>query len=593
MQQSPSFRRSLLLGVALAGAFAGQALAQIVAASPSAAAAAHSDASAIAPDQAAAPVPRALSGALSAYLRARFAAEHGAFALAFQDFQTALPGDPADPVVLQQAFLAGVMSGAPGTADLARKLPDNQIAQLVLADLDATAGNWDAAERRFVHLPNQALTQLLQPLLVAWAQQGAGRTDDALATLSAAMRTPRPNGIYALHAGMIADLAGRTGDADRFYGMAQSAGGGLNLRESQILASWQARQGRRGVAAATIQSVGAAGAELALAVPALERSVAARPVERATDGIAEAYLALAGALRQQDAGDYALLLLHMSLDLRPDFTAARLMMADTQAQLGETDTALATLQAVPANDPLAAVVAFRRAVLTGSAGRTDDAIHMLDTLAHAYPQRSEPLQALGDLLRQRHRWTEAVPAYTRALARMPHPGPQNWGIYFNRGAAYDRAHQWPKAEADLNRALELAPNQPVVLNYLGYAWTEQGHNLDRARQMLEKAVSLQPNDGNIVDSLGWVLLRQGDGAGAVRELERAVEMEPVDSTINGHLGDAYWQTGRRLEAQYQWRRALDLNPEPEDVPKLEAKLRDAVSAAMARQGAAVSEHPVR
>ena len=527
-------------------------------------------------------------GAFGAYLSGRFAAEHGDFTLALREFEKVAPTAPADPTILQQALLAAVMSDSPQAVDLARKLPDSQVATLVLADFDAKNGNWDGAERRFLHMPHQAVTQILQPLVVAWAQQGAGRTDEALATLGAAMRQPRSNSIYALHAALIADLAGRTAEADRFYALAQGSGAPPSLREAQILASWQAREGRKGVATATIQAVGNAGAELALAVPGLERTMTARPIERPTDGIAEAYLALAGALHQQEAADYALLLLHLALDLRPDFTPARLMMADTEAQLGENDTALATLGAVPANDPLAPVVAFRRAMLTGALGQTDDAARMLEALAHNHPKRPEPLQALGDILRQKHRWAEAISAYSGALARLPHPGPQSWAIYFNRGSAYDRAHDWPKAQADLERALELQPNQPVVLNYLGYAWTEQGRNLDRARQMLDKAVSLRPNDGNIVDSLGWVLLRQGDTAGAVRELERAVEMEPEDSAINGHLGDAYWAAGRRLEAQYQWRRALDLEPEPEDVPKLQAKLRDASAGAMARQNEVAS-----
>ena len=128
------------------------------------------------------------------------------------------------------------------------------------------------------------------------------------------------------------------------------------------------------------------------------------------------------------------------------------------------------------------------------------------------------------------------------------------------------------AEADFLHALQLSPDQPYVLNYLGYAWTEQGRNLPRARQMIERAVELRPNDGSIVDSLGWVLLQQGDTAGAVRFLERAVELDSEDATVNGHLGDAYMAAGRKREAQVQWRRALILNPEPQEVQALEAKL---------------------
>ncbi len=532
-----------------------------------------------------APKVRPLSGDGSAYLRARFAVGVGDFARAVQDFRQAVPSGTDDPTVTLQEFLAAVMSQDSEAVALAHQLPDNPVARLVIANADAAAGNWDAAERDFVALPRQPLTQLLQPILVAWAQQGAGRTDEALATLGAAMRDPRANGIYALHAGMIADVAGRNDDADRFYATAQEAGGALNLREVQIIASWQARQGRRGVAQATIQTLGAGGQAVALAVPGLEGAIANRPVTSATDGIAEAYLALASSLSQQDGADYALLLLHMALGLRPDFPAARLMMADTQAQLGQSSDALATLAAVSAASPLAPLVAMRRASLLQATGQNDQAAQVLQALIRQFPQRPEPEAALGDLMRGQHRWAEAVAAYTSALAHIPHQGPQDWALYFSRGTAYDRAHDWPKAEADLEHALSLQPNQPVILNYLGYAWTEQGRNLDRARQMLEKAVAFRPNDGNIVDSLGWALLRQGDSAGAVRELERAVEMESEDSTINGHLGDAYWAIGRRLEAQYQWRLALDLKPDPEDVPKLQAKLRDAAAGAKAPHGA--------
>jgi Flp pilus assembly protein TadD len=138
--------------------------------------------------------------------------------------------------------------------------------------------------------------------------------------------------------------------------------------------------------------------------------------------------------------------------------------------------------------------------------------------------------------------------------------------------AEERAHLWPKADADFHRALELSPDQPFVLNYLGYSYADMGHHLTEAREMIERASERRPNDGAIIDSLGWVMYRQGDSKSAVKTLERAVELEPEDSTINGHLGDAYWAAGRKVEAQYQWRRALTLNPPPDDAAKLEAKL---------------------
>ncbi len=108
-----------------------------------------------------------------------------------------------------------------------------------------------------------------------------------------------------------------------------------------------------------------------------------------------------------------------------------------------------------------------------------------------------------------------------------------------------------------------------MLNYLGYAWTEQGRNLDRAPQMIERAVELRPNEGSFMDSLGWVLLQQGDEAGALKNLERAVELQPEDATVNGHLGDALAAVGRWREAEFQWRRALILKPEPQEQQRMQ------------------------
>ncbi len=122
-------------------------------------------------------------------------------------------------------------------------------------------------------------------------------------------------------------------------------------------------------------------------------------------------------------------------------------------------------------------------------------------------------------------------------------------------------------------ALKLYPDQPHVLNYLGYSWVDQGINLDEGMRMIRRAVEQRPDDGYIVDSLGWAYYRLGNYDEAVKHLERAVELKPDDPTINDHLGDGYWKTGRFLEAQFQWSHAKDLKPEPEELEKIEQKLK--------------------
>ncbi len=473
---------------------------------------------------------------------------------------------------MQQAFIASLIGGRSEAVQLARQLPDSQAAQLLLGQTDVRAGRWQAAEQRFHSLPRQGLTQFLQPLLIAWAQQGDGRTDAALATLRPFIDGQRFRGIYALHGALIADQAGRTAEAAKLYRQAQTELGGLNLRLAQILASGEARRGHPAEAQRIFAALAADAPEMGIAIPALTAASMSPPVPRAADGLAEAYLALAATLRSQDAGDFAMLLLRLTLDLRPDFTAARLLAADILESQRHLENALQMLAAVSNDDPLIAVVRLQRAALTERLGHTEDAMHELQRIGHDYPDSPIPAMREGDLLRGKQRFVEAIAAYDHAIKRMKGPTPAEWLVYYDRGICYERSRQWSKAEADFKHALTLAPDQPFVLNYLGYSWADLGQNLTQARAMIETAAQRRPNDGAIVDSLGWVMLRQGETAAAVKTLERAVELEPQDPSINGHLGDAYWAVGRKLEATYQWRRALTFNPEPDDVAKLEAKL---------------------
>jgi Flp pilus assembly protein TadD len=197
----------------------------------------------------------------------------------------------------------------------------------------------------------------------------------------------------------------------------------------------------------------------------------------------------------------------------------------------------------------------------------------LEELAGAAPERIDALVQLGDLRRHDENYAAAEDAYSRAIARIGEPRREHWTLLYARGIAYERTKRWPEAEADFLKALELEPEQPFVLNYLGYSWVDMGMHLDRAKGMLNRAVELRPDDGYIVDSLGWVYFRVGEYDKAVTRLERAVELEPGDPVINDHLGDAYWRVGRQREARYQWQRVLTLDPEEDVIADVEQKLR--------------------
>lgn len=514
------------------------------------------------------------TGVYGAFLTGRFTAHEDDQDIAAESLLRALGTDPRNPELIQPAFIACLMAGRAEAVRLARLLPDVQAAQLLLVNQDIKTGSWDAAESRIRALPRQGLTQILQPMLLAWAQAGSGRTDAALTTLRPFLEGTRMRGIYALHAALINDIAGRNQEATRLYRMALSDGGAGSLRMAQILASWQVRQGQLAEAGQTLRGLAEAGQEMPVTVSALLGAANVRAVPRAADGVAEVFLGLAGSLGQQEAGEYAQLLLRLALDLRPDFTTARLLLAEVMEASKRYNGAGRILANVSPDDPINGIVRLRRAGLAERAGRTDEALRDLEQLARDYPDSPQSYATEADILRQNGRYADAVAAYDKAIARISSPKRGSWPLFYARGIAHDRAHDWHKAERDLTRAMELAPDQPFILNYLGYSWADQGVNLTKARALIEKAMAMKSNDGAITDSLGWVVFRQGDVGGAIKLLERAAELQPEDATINSHLGDAYWSAGRKREAQFQWRRALLFNPEPAEKVRLEAKLQD-------------------
>ena len=180
--------------------------------------------------------------------------------------------------------------------------------------------------------------------------------------------------------------------------------------------------------------------------------------------------------------------------------------------------------------------------------------------------------ALGGVYASQEKYREAAGLYDEAVQQLGTPIPDNWNIYYQRGIAYERLKEWPKAEPNFRTALELYPDQPQVLNYLGYSWVDMNMNLEEGLEMIRKAVNLRPNDGYIVDSLGWAYYRLGRFEEAVRELERAVALKPDDPILNDHLGDAYWRAGRKREATFQWAHARDMEPEPDLLASVERKL---------------------
>jgi Flp pilus assembly protein TadD len=190
------------------------------------------------------------------------------------------------------------------------------------------------------------------------------------------------------------------------------------------------------------------------------------------------------------------------------------------------------------------------------------------------------------MLRREERWAEAIPVYDAAIALVPEVKPDHWALFFSRAICEESLRNWDKAEADFRKALELNPDQPQVLNYLGYSFVDRGVNLDEALAMIERAVKAEPDSGYIIDSLAWAYFRLGRYADALAPMEKASLLEPVDPIVTDHLGDVYWAVGRKREAEFQWRRALSFDPEEKDATRIRRKLEIGLDAVLAEEGAA-------
>ena len=290
------------------------------------------------------------------------------------------------------------------------------------------------------------------------------------------------------------------------------------------------------------------------------------------EGAALSMYAPAALLAAQTQGDVSGVYFSLALALDPNLHAARTLWANALDEANRREDAINVLKQVPDTSPFYVSARGQLAWALRRENRNDEALRVADQAVKHHPHRDLKIQ-LGDLFRSLERHGEAGYLFDQIIKDDEAEGRGvDWRVLYARGAARERMGRWPEAEADLLAALEIAPNDPSLLNYLGYSWIDRGINMDKGFELIRKAVSLRPNSGMIVDSLGWAHYKRGEYEEAVRYLERAVELQPGDPVLNDHLGDAYWKVGRRLEAGFQWRRSLSLEPNANDAEKTRAKL---------------------
>ncbi|WP_123194602.1 tetratricopeptide repeat protein [Pannonibacter phragmitetus] len=514
------------------------------------------------------------------YLAARLAARWNDFPSAAAFFEEALGTDPENGLLVERAFMLRMASGdfedARILAEDMQALKIRNFMASLLKSLDlARDGSFREASQTLESDGGGPLADLTVGVSKAWFDLGAGDLKKALAGLDALKGPDWFNVFKHNHAALMAQQAGRMDIALTRIKQAYEADRGA-LKVADTYAILLASAGKKKEALAVLNQYD----QLIPSHPILSTTrariekgetfgpVVADPLT----GIAELLSGLGSAIGNDGAEELGAALLNLSLDLNGDGDFAALALGGLYNRLNAPDRAITALERVPESSPLKRDAEIQIGLNFNALDKVDESRQHLQALIDKDPADLEAIIALGNVLRSREMFAEAEVVYTKGIDTVDKPQPEHWGLYYNRGICRERLKKWNEAEVDLRTALELYPDQPQVLNYLGYSLVDQGMKLDEAMQMIQTAVRLRPSDGYIVDSLGWAYYRLGRYEEATRELERAVQLRPADPVINDHLGDAYWKVGRRLEARFQWNHARDLNPTPEDLVKILDKI---------------------
>ncbi|MCO5156496.1 MAG: tetratricopeptide repeat protein [Aquamicrobium sp.] len=542
-----------------------------------------------------------LSGA---YLAARIAESDNELDAAIAYYRRALAFDP-DNRTVQQSLLLGLISQgrfdeALPFAEKLKEVPEVERFSRLALGVDAIRqGKYGDADYWLKLSLESDLDRLITGLMAAWAKLGDGKGEDALAALDALAGPEWYELFITYHRALIAEQAGEVEAARAAFEAgadnlsAAGAAPETHLRLLEAYAGFLARKGERDAAFAVMDKADAF-APGRLTIQALRGRIeggrAAPPlVPDAKAGAAEALLNLATALNRSGGESFVRLYLNYALALLPHSDAVLIQLAGVSEQQGDAEGAIAFYEKIPAASPMKRVAELQLGLNLADLKRHDEAISHLKAALAKDEGDMRAYLSLGGVYASQENYRAAADIYERAVARIEKPVRTDWNIFYQRGIAYERLKEWDKAEPNFRTALELFPDQPQVLNYLGYSWVDMNINLDEGLELIQRAVDLRPSDGYIVDSLGWAFYRLGRYEDAVRELERAVGLMPADPILNDHLGDAYWRVGRRLEAGFQWNHALALDPEPDLKAEVEKKIADGLPSrdeeAQARQKA--------
>lgn len=511
------------------------------------------------------------------YLIGMIAQKRHDWATASRYFQRLLRHDPDNVALRRRAMILLLGSGdLDDAADIASGLLSKEnhddMAAVVLSLKAVKDNDYNKAGQYVDQIQSEDETRIVKPLINAWIEAGKGKSDvDALLS----------NPLYIYDAVAVTTFLGEKDKTDKLIQKALNQNGivGYDLeRIGDLFAQLDLADNAQLLYKAALKQQSKDTFRLNRKISALEdgsnidqEHFIVHPPNSTVEGLAQSIFDISMILFRQGADNLSRLYASMAVSLKDDFIEARLLLAHIMAYEGQLDEALEQYVSIPPESASYLKAQRQAAEILEEAGHHKQAIETLRTLEKEYGDIKARVQ-IGNIYRRAEDFSKALKSYNRAYDKLKDSGEDMWNIYYLRGMTHERLKNYEASDRDLEKALNLRPNNPYILNYLGYSLADRGRNLEKALEYIRKAVELEPDDGYITDSLGWVLYRMGEYEKAVPHLERAVELLPYDAVINDHLGDAYWQVGREVEARFQWRRALNHSEDSELTAKIETKM---------------------
>lgn len=524
---------------------------------------------------------KAIPTVTGSYLAARFAALEGdvGHALNYIDSAIGTAQKSTDQIVAQAYRLSLFAGDYPKALEYSQRLAesyrdpllDPSVLRLVMA---VKSGNAEAAAKHAESMRTDGVLTLFAPLMQAWVDY-ANQKEPKLEMIKAVMKhSGEFKPLLQFQLALIHDAVGNTEEAKLLFDeIAKKERLSHHLAEV-LLDFYQRHLDKDAIAA--LKNKYEDDYNITLTADETHQPYAIT----AAEGISEIFYGVGSVLYSLGALREAEVPLQLSLELEPGFSAVQFLLGNIYEKSERFEEAMATYEQVLDHPAFGVQATIRQAYIASDLGDQEIAHQKLAKLTTTHPTLVEPVLTLGDIYRSQQQYTKAIEAYTKALEIVKTPEQQHWPVFYARGICQERSGKWQQAEDDFLEALRLSPDQPDVMNYLGYSWLIQNKHITRAKEMIEKAMVARPQDAHIIDSMGWALYHLSDYEGALTHLEQAADLAPRDPTVNEHLGDVYWKLGYELQARYQWERALLFEPqEPGQADGIRQKIASGIPAA--------------